>query len=50
MREVAELVREAAVQTRDLSKLLNPRMVEILGLVPALESLAAETHQHLGIN
>ncbi|MFC1652540.1 PAS domain-containing protein [Planctomycetota bacterium] len=50
VQEVGELVREAAVQTRDLSKLLNPRIVEALGLIPALESLATETQRRLGVS
>lgn len=49
VREVGELVREAVVQTRNLSKLLNPRILEEQGLVPALESLATETQRRLGV-
>jgi PAS domain S-box-containing protein len=49
VREVGELVREAAVQTRNISKLLNPRIVEEQGLLPALESLATETQRRLGV-
>jgi PAS domain S-box-containing protein len=50
VQEVGELVREAMVQTRDLSKLLNPRIVDALGLVPALKSLATETQRRLGVS
>ena len=49
VREVGDLVREATIQTRNLSKLLNPRIVEEQGLIAALESLAAETQRRLGI-
>lgn len=45
VQEVGELIREAAIQTRNLSKLLNPRLLEEQGLVAALQSLAVETQR-----
>jgi len=49
VREVGDLVREAAIQTRNISKLLNPRIVEEQGLVRALESLAIEAQRCLDV-
>jgi len=50
VQEIAELVREAIIQTRTLSRLLNPRIVESQGLVSALESLATETQRRLHVS
>ncbi len=49
IREMADLIREATVQTRDLSRLLNPVVVETQGLIPALEALAVETKRRMGV-
>ena len=50
VQEIADLVREATIQTRTLSRLLNPWIVENQGLVAALESLATETQRRLGVS
>ena len=47
--EIREMLREATVQMRDVSKLLNPRIVVTQGLGAALKSLAEETQRHLGV-
>lgn len=50
VRELGELVREASVQTRNISRFLNPRNVEEQGLMGALQSLATETQRRLGVS
>jgi signal transduction histidine kinase len=48
--ELAELLQEAVVQTRDLSRGLVPAHVEQVGLVLALESLAPSVGRLQGVN
>jgi signal transduction histidine kinase len=48
--ELAELLQEAVVQTRDLSRGLVPAHVEQVGLVLALESLAQSVGRLQGVN
>jgi len=50
VQEIGELVRETTAQTRTLSRLLNPWIVENRGLVAALESLATETQRRLRVS